>query len=76
VREIGQMNSFATNHFEPCPPNVTARPVFPQYRSKRPQRRCVGGRGRSDRRGRGERPQHRADPPRFAAFSTFLTLCA
>ncbi len=72
--EAGQTNGFAADHFQPSSPDATTGPVFPQHRSKRQPCRRVGGRGRSSRRGGGERPQHRTHPPRLEALPTFLTL--
>jgi len=69
-----QPNRFAADDLEPCSSQATARPVFPQHRSKRKGGRGAFERGRSIRGEGFEWPQHGADPSRLDAGTTLLTL--
>ena len=71
----GQANCFAANHLEPCSPDATAWPIFPEHRSKGQRWRLVDVGGRAIRGGGGgERPNYCTHPSRLNRGGAFLTL--
>ncbi|SRR5579883_1039713 len=71
-----QANRFTANDLEPGSSNATARPVFPQQRSKRKGGRGILPRRRSIRGDGFQGPQHGAHAPRLDALAALLTLSA
>ncbi len=67
-------NGLAADHFEPCSPDATAWPVFPEHWSKRQWGRRVYACGKGSRERGGERPKHCTHSPRLDAGTAFLTL--